>query len=349
MFPVGSGNCGGNKMALTWQVFPSAEQNEWTGLAWSPSLLLFAAVSQTGTNRVMTSPDGENWTARSAPSKSWQGICWAEELGLFVAVADSGGTSTTRVMTSPDGITWTSQTTPVTSGLSGVAWSASVGLLVAVGYGSPRVLTSPDGTTWTSGSATFTSGHTRIIWAEGLGLYVICGGGNGSGPFKTIATSPDGTNFTDRDASPNVVTVANLAWSPSLGTIVGVSAISFAQVITSPDAASWTGRTEAALATWLGVAWGPLASLFVAGSYEGQIQSSSDGVTWALETVPEANPWLRGTWSPELRRFCFVAYDSGTNRVLLSDPLPLPPPSATGETNYVSTPDGACSALNYVY
>jgi hypothetical protein len=60
---------------------------------------LFVAVASTGSgNRVMTSPDGVNWTIRdSAADNTWWGVAYGN--GLFVAVASTG--SGNRVMTSP--------------------------------------------------------------------------------------------------------------------------------------------------------------------------------------------------------------------------------------------------------
>jgi hypothetical protein len=55
----------------------------------------------------MTSPDGINWTGRTAASANWwQSVIYGN--GLFVAVSMSG--TNDRVMTSPDGITWTART-----------------------------------------------------------------------------------------------------------------------------------------------------------------------------------------------------------------------------------------------
>ncbi len=70
---------------------------------------LFVAVANSGSgNRVMTSPDGITWTARSsASSNQWNCVTYGG--GLFVAVASSG--TNNRVMTSSDGVAWTSQNT----------------------------------------------------------------------------------------------------------------------------------------------------------------------------------------------------------------------------------------------
>jgi hypothetical protein len=74
--------------------------NQWISVCWSAELGIFVAVANTGTgNRVMTSPDGINWTSRtSAVDNQWISVCWSAELGIFVAVANTG--TGNRVMTS---------------------------------------------------------------------------------------------------------------------------------------------------------------------------------------------------------------------------------------------------------
>jgi len=65
---------------------------------------LFVAVGYgPGTDRVMTSTNGIDWTIRSAAGNNdiWQSVIYGN--GLFVAV----GYNSDRVITSPDGITWT--------------------------------------------------------------------------------------------------------------------------------------------------------------------------------------------------------------------------------------------------
>jgi hypothetical protein len=70
-------------------------------VTWAKELGLLVAVALSGTgNRVMTSPDGITWTARSsAADNQWLSVTWAKELGLLVAVAQTG--TGNRVMTSP--------------------------------------------------------------------------------------------------------------------------------------------------------------------------------------------------------------------------------------------------------
>ena len=86
---------------LIWLYFTEGVVRAWsdTGLSAGLALVqtalclaLFVAVSYTGTgNRVMTSPDGINWTARtSAADNQWLSVCWSKEVGILSAVGGSG-------------------------------------------------------------------------------------------------------------------------------------------------------------------------------------------------------------------------------------------------------------------
>ena len=71
---------------------------------------MFCAVAATGVgNRVMTSPDGIVWTARtSAADNNWYWVCWSPDLSLFCAVASSGAGN--RVMTNAPAATYNPRT-----------------------------------------------------------------------------------------------------------------------------------------------------------------------------------------------------------------------------------------------
>ena len=120
----------------------------WSSVCYAENKGLFVAVAASGASkRVMTSPDGINWTLRqSGANIRWNSVCYAEDKGLFVAVTSTG------VMTSPDGINWTLRQTPVDNDWRSVYYAENIGLFVAVadtGEGN-RIMTSPDGITWTS-------------------------------------------------------------------------------------------------------------------------------------------------------------------------------------------------------
>ena len=100
-----------NAAVANWIAQTAATSGLWRDVAWSPSLNLLAAVSESPvapSNKVMTSPDAVNWTLQTAAGvagDTWRAIAWSAELGLFVAVAGTGA-----VMTSSDGVNWTLQT-----------------------------------------------------------------------------------------------------------------------------------------------------------------------------------------------------------------------------------------------
>lgn len=119
----------------------------WEGLTWSGDLRLFVAVAFNGTavngTRVMTSPDGVNWTLRNTPAdQSWLSVAWSPQLGMFAAVS-AKVPSGLNVMTSPNGIDWTLQT--VSDGINRdwrrIMWIKELGRFIAVaffdGFGPP--------------------------------------------------------------------------------------------------------------------------------------------------------------------------------------------------------------------
>ena len=85
---------------------------------------MFVAVASTGAgDRVMTSPDGVTWTARSSSADNWwSSVAYGD--GVFVAVAATGAGG--RVMTSPDGIIWTARSAATANAWSAVTYGAEV-------------------------------------------------------------------------------------------------------------------------------------------------------------------------------------------------------------------------------
>jgi len=122
-------------------------------IALSPELDLLVCITTDG--RIISSPDGINWTNKSDPAgdagrgvkslsnSNGTNVIWVSELNLFVAVYQGGDH---RVFTSTDGINWTIIVVSLNAWNS-VAWSPQLSLLCAVadsGTGN-RVMTSVDG------------------------------------------------------------------------------------------------------------------------------------------------------------------------------------------------------------
>jgi hypothetical protein len=148
------------------------------------------AICGGGTNDILTSSDGINWTPRtSGINNFWPSISYGN--GLFVAV---GGCSLYCVMTSPDGITWTGHWTNFNSlGLYGRLNSITYGNGLFVTVANSIVATSPDGITWTSRTSAADNQWTSVTYGNGLFVAVsVDGTGN------RVMTSPNGITWTIR-------------------------------------------------------------------------------------------------------------------------------------------------------
>jgi hypothetical protein len=155
---------------INWTLRTAAAANEWFSIVWSAELSIFVAVSRTGTgNRVMTSPDGINWTTRSSEDSDWYSVTWSPELYLFVAVANGG---TNQVMTSSDGITWTARSV-LSAGWQKVIWAPEISIFMAVST-SDVIITSHDGILWRSRSVLPTGGiHRTLAWSPEISAFII--------------------------------------------------------------------------------------------------------------------------------------------------------------------------------
>ncbi|MGY5352231.1 MBG domain-containing protein [Wenyingzhuangia sp. IMCC45533] len=309
------------RLASIWTARTAVQNNTWFSVAYGNGL--FVAVSNSGTNQVMTSPDGITWTPRTAAENNqWLSVTYGN--GLFVAVSSDG---TNQVMTSTDGITWTPRAAAENN-----AWlfiSYENGLFVAVSFnGANRVMTSPDGITWTSRTAAESNQWRSVTYGNGLFVAVSSNGTN------RVMTSTDGITWTPRAAAENngwrSVTYGN-------GLFVAVSLSGTNRVMTSPDGITWTARTAAENNQWRSVTYSN--GLFVAISQNGtnRVMTSTDGITWTAQTAAENNGWSSVTYGDN--KFVAVSFN-GSNRVMTTSSESRATLTLTGNaTNHVNTND----------
>jgi hypothetical protein len=224
-------------------------------VAWSPELGLFVATGDSGA--IVTSPDGETWTQRTAPaSNQWRAVTWSPELGLFVSVSISG-TVGQRGMTSPDGITWTLRDA---AGGEWVTWVADLGLFISGGSGDATIQTSPDGITWTSRATPVTHAIYGIDYSPELGM-VVAVGDNGA-----IITSHNGIHWTQR-TSPGGDGWKGVAWSSHMGVFVAVTTSSNQSAMYSTDGINWSYMSSPGDYGWYGITYSSKLQRFVAVQY----------------------------------------------------------------------------------
>lgn len=308
--------------------------NGTTGLVrvtWAPQLRLFIASRATGSNdqRVMTSPDGITWTAQTTPLVSGAGfngggIAWSDTLGLCVIVAFGSGQG---VLVSSDGVTWTNYATAGGSDiLNAVAWSAELGLFVAVGNNT--IQTSPDGQTWTSRSTVISTWRV-VAWSSELRIFVAMAS-------ISAAWSNDGITWTNTSA-PGSSSWRALAWSPQLGMFVALPSTGTTYA-TSTTGRTWTARTYSSTfnQTWAAMVWVPQAGNFVAlqsSTTTGMTMTSVDGLNWTSRALITSG-WSGLCYSPELSMVLGVSASSGNNICTSSFAARIPTQTNVFDSDY---------------
>lgn len=210
----------------TWTQRTSGTTNDLFAVA-ANSTTVVACGGNAGT--MLTSTDGQIWTAVSIPSSIniyFKGITWTGN--KFIAVGQDYDFNISKwvgvVYTSPTGATWTKrrQLTVGSTELRGVAASGSGlgSVALASGKNGTVLRSTDDGITWTDVSQAAT-GLSSTDDATGLayggaGLFLVSSykGGNGNG---ITISSPDGLAWTNRNAgmaldNPSNNDVRKIAW-----------------------------------------------------------------------------------------------------------------------------------------
>lgn len=269
-------------------------------VAFSPTLNRYVSVggsgTLTGTNiRCATSDDGGvTWTGRTISTTNgftWRTVIWVPELSLFVAGGSGTGTAAI-IATSPNGITWTSRTPASNATISSMAWSPSLGLIVAVSSagasGILRCQTSPNGITWTSRTIP-EEVWTGVAWSPTAGRFVAVGQG-----ASWINTSTNGTTWSQPTVDPSAQLVyTSITWFAGASTFVAMSnAGSGNNVGLSATGLSWTGVTGPSNDPWFALTEHVPTSTVYAVAGGGPISKTTDGTAWASVTSPATGTWL---------------------------------------------------------
>ena len=292
-------------MLQEWVLYDAAEQNSWQSVVYGNGK--FVAVSRDGTNRVMTSTDGRNWTAYSAPQSTWSSVTYGN--GMFVAVTSNTIGSGLRVMTSTDGENWISRDAP-----AGYWTSVTYGngRFVAVAHsGTNRVMTSTDGENWTVYSAPVISGGNtssdRLV-TYGNGQFVAVAGAGA----RSVMLSSDGQNWTTHE-TPAVEYIRSVVYGGGKYIITSGNNPSSYRMLMSTDGKNWTEvRSGTGAAGWFPV-YGNGNFAIGTTNYD-RVQISPNGTEWRESIIPQS-----GNWKMSYGKGCFVAVSSsGDKRVALS-------------------------------
>lgn len=200
---------------------------------------------------------------------------------------------------SPVLISWTTQNSGVTAGLSEIAWSGS--LYVVVGA-SGTILTSPDGTSWTQ-QLSGTSNHLRAVHWNG-NLFVA------TGDLGTILTSSNGTLWL-KETSGTTASLNGIEWDGSQFVVVGTTGTA-GIILTSPNGTFWSSQYPGTTSSLNDVVWN--GTQFLAAGTGSVVLTSPDGINWTEQAITG--------WAWELlfhqvvwngHQYLAVVYDTGAN------------------------------------
>ncbi len=284
---------------INWATTSAAEVKEWWGITYGNGL--FVAVTTTGgSNQVMTSPDGINWTARATTGidGDWNAVTYGN--GRFVAVSYNND----LVMWSDDGINWTASDVPNNDDWWDVTYGD--GLFVAIGTSTAHsnlIMTSPDGITWTS----------REVPDGGESWYGI---GYGNGRFVGVGYGGPSRVMTSSDTSTFFTSVNDQVISGNLTGASQLRAVNFEEKgsKTFEDNASTTNFTVGS-ASSTGEVIMP-QNIDIAGDYANLGAVANFGVNWTTVTAAENDDnWGDVIYAED--QFVAVGY-SGDDRLMTS-------------------------------
>jgi len=301
----------------------------WNSVCWSPKLMLYVAVCNgfgsgvTSTNkRVMTSPDGCNWTLQTAASNTdYFAVCWSKELSLFVAVG------TNVIMSSPNGIDWTSRNVATQRSWVDICWASELNIFVAIS--TIGIMTSSDGVNWINRAHPSGCYLSAVCWSAELNLFVAVGWYSPAGK-DLVVTSTDGINWINGKSNYSN-TWRSICWSPDLGIFVATSPGGDIPCMISSDGFNWTiHRDILSNITPSCICWSSDLKLFIAinsANYNNYVVYSPNGYMWYVSNQMNASVSYYSCiiWNSEYKHFLAVSgnqqYGTTTNRVLISNPI----------------------------
>ncbi len=352
-------------------------------VCYSESLGLFVAVGRGDVNSMLISVNGIDWTPVTVSDGDLNGVCFSESLGMFVAVGQA--TTNNIQYTLPEvfkkdkvlSVRKWKQLTVDGGDLSGVCFSESLGIFVAVGSaGTNNIQYSSNGTTWNQ--IDVADGNLYgVCFSESLGIFVAVGqassnniqysyngidwnqitvsNGNlrsvcfseslgifvavGSGSTNQIQYSYDGTTWNQIDVDDG--NLSGVCFSESLGIFVAVGSGSTNQIQYSYDGIDWDSATEGVeIGNYLSVCFSESLGMFVAVGWAtvNNVLYSYDGIIWVGVTAP--NGGLKAvTFSESLGLFVAVGSNSTDNIQYSSDGITW---TAITVPRISSSPVGVC-------
>lgn len=308
-----TGLIGGGANLTPWRAGTGTRncRHPWTGIAWSPTLGLFAACASDGF--VGVSADGNDWLPASYPASSifrqWQSIVWCPVNGIFCAIANNGSLQVLVSVVGAGGPpSWhlVEDTPPEVR-----AWSALTVLTV-------------DGTEAVCAVAGDDSGAIALSldchnWTEHFG-----------------ATGEDNAYFTAAcwsDTNQEMLIVSDGASSGLFGSLVTMGLTGGVFNPTFKDISAMGSLRDDS--TWSGVAWSDYLSVYMAvSSYR---VSDFEYIIYSVANAASCGSWPTDNWP---RNAVIYVPDFYMLYILSADALESNVSKITAATGTVASTDG---------
>ena len=230
------------------------------GFCWSAELGLLVGVGSSGGGyRVMTSPNGIDWTFR------YSGI----------TLTNCSGTSGTNIITCNDtSVLRAGMSVFIMGGVGVVPFNSTITAIT-----SPTTFTILGNITTTLINATLNANTNwrNVCWSKELGIFVVVGDDANYG--GGVMTSPDGINWTTRYApSASNSEWQSICWSSQLGLFVATAPATSTTnlIMSSPNGIDWTLRTQAIPFCLLrSICWSAELGIFAIAVQSANAQTSS--------------------------------------------------------------------------
>jgi hypothetical protein len=247
----------------------------WTGNEW-------LAVGADG--EIDTSPDGAAWTNQLMLNGNFILNAVVSTGSNYVAVCNNS-----IILTSVDSKNWiqrVSSAIGTTTDLIGLAYDPDRGhqVLVAVATNGGIFTSTDQGTTWTASTSPSTVGWQNVRWIESAGLFVAVGAN------ETIATSPDGINWTLATAntvppsSPKLYNLADIA--ANLSGTQAVTVGDHTTIFNTANFSTWTQCYLGVFGQWNGLASNGTLGLIEVGNGQDAF-SANGGASFSIGNMPK--------------------------------------------------------------
>lgn len=237
--------------------------------------------TNTGTNQVVYSTDGNTWTAATMVDSSDNYI---NEVffgnGIFLATTGKSGYNQTELYSSVNGITWTRNSSALPSNRWGAAIYAN-GLWVAIAGGDSNASTNVMRVSFDNGSTWLQSGYSsnranKVYYLNNKSILVSSDDMLTSTSLLTDAIS--------RLSVPNISSVKffnNKYYATRIGSNL---------LYTSTDAVTWSTVTLPTTANWVDIDFDGTSFVIIADS-SAVAYKSTDGTTWTSTSLGSSQKW----------------------------------------------------------